>query len=275
MAVLKYPFYFVVFIFVVLTVYSLSTEKPRQYKAKPIEESVTKPVPELWGIDEAISNAAVSGSRGGLANPTNPGVNKSLDQGKGKAHADANGKALATPAPTSMPAPTPTPTPTPTQPSNVLANTANTPTQSNPNVVVAYSNNDVGGKIVLTVNKCEKLPGTVAYTTAPDGKVDYGCWTFDELFIVINWDKAGINNYTYDRFFDITSKERLAPKHLFEVAKDSVSKSKVTTNPVLTQTGTQTATPGATGVTAATTPTPTPFSLIPPQINSTSNAGKK
>ena len=67
----------------------------------------------------------------------------------------------------------------------------------------------------MTLNKCEKGVGTVAYTTAPDGRVDYGCWTFDELYIVINWDKAGVNNYTYDRFLEVNTNERLTPRLLF------------------------------------------------------------
>ena len=84
----------------------------------------------------------------------------------------------------------------------------------------------------MTLNKCEKASGTVAYTTAPDGKVDYGCWTFDELYIVINWDKAGVNNYTYDRFIDISTTEKLIPKRLFEVAKESMAKPLITNTAV-------------------------------------------
>lgn len=86
-------------------------------------------------------------------------------------------------------------------------------------VVAAFSNNDAGGKIVLTLTKCEKAPGLVAYTTAQDGKIDFGCWTFDELYIIVHWDKAGLNNYTYDRFFDIAN-DHLKAKSLFELTKD-------------------------------------------------------
>ena len=200
MAVLKYPFYIAGFLFAVLTVYSVSTEKPRQFKAKPIEEAVTKPLSEIWTADEAFTDALKSGQ--GAPNTNSANSNKT----------DTKAKSTNTPA---------------------VASTSSEPsTQQNTSVVVAYSNNDAGGKIVLTLNKCEKASGTVAYTTAPDGKVDYGCWTFDELYIVINWDKAGVNNYTYDRFIDISTTEKLIPKRLFEVAKESMAKPLITNTAV-------------------------------------------
>jgi len=233
--VLKYPFYIACVLFAVLTVYSVNTEKPKQFKAKQIDEiapaNTSRPMAQLWNADETIATA-LSPNKANSAVTAKPGAQKLLDPAVGKS--------------------------TPQAPA----------AQTNTNaVVVAYSNNDVGGKIVLTINKCEKLPGTVAYTTAPDGKVDYGCWTFDELYIVINWDKAGINNYTYDKFFDISSNERLLPKHLFEVAKESISKPKVVATP-------------ATPATPATTPTPPPVTPATPspgasQVTSNSTGGKK
>ena len=106
------------------------------------------------------------------------------------------------------------------------------------NVVVAFSNNDAGGKIVLTHTKCEKSVAFIAYTTAQDGKIDYGCWTYDELYIVINWEKNGLNNYTFDRFFDMASGDRLRVKHLLEATKFSASSA----NTPMTNTGTPVAT---------------------------------
>lgn len=196
MGVLKYPFYIACALFAVLTVYSVSTEKPRQFKAKPVDEATaanaSKPIAELWNTDEAITaalsphtgNSNISANKVNLANPA---TQKPTDSTKGKS-------TLPTPA-----------------------------AQSSNNVVVGYSNNDAGGKIVLTLNKCEKGSGTVAYTTAPDGRVDYGCWTFDELYIVINWDKAGVNNYTYDRFQEINTNERLTSKLLFAAQQNQLN----------------------------------------------------
>ena len=185
MAVLKYPFYIAGIVFAVLSIYSVSTEKPRQYKAKPIAEEPVKTVD--------------------VPSPT---------------ESPTNSLAKVTPSSEALKGSTPSPTgASPTAPVK-QANEPSPPPQNAPNagatnVVIGYSNNDVGGKMVLTLNKCEKSTGSVAYTTAPDGKVDYGCWNFDELFIVIKWEKAGINNYTYDKFVDYTTNERLTPKQLF------------------------------------------------------------
>jgi len=97
-------------------------------------------------------------------------------------------------------------------------------------VVVGYSSNDAGGKIVLTQNKCDRTAGLVAYTTAPDGKTDFGCWTNDELYIFIRWEKDGLNNYTFDRFIDNETHAKLQPKHLFDAAKESLQKTIVASN---------------------------------------------
>ena len=158
--------------------YSLGTEKPRQYRAKPIPDiSVPGNFPEIFTKEEEKSTSPDSSKNEGTSkNPV-------------------------------------------TKPQNKPSESIQTPT----NVVVAFSNNDAGGKIVLTHTKCEKSIAFVAYTTAQDGKIDYGCWTYDELYIVINWEKNGLNNYTFDRFFDMTSGERLRVKHLLEATKFSAS----------------------------------------------------
>jgi len=228
--VLKYPFYIACVLFAVLTVYSVSTEKPRQFKAKPVDEAATanasKPMAELWNTDDAITSAlapnpANSVNTANKANSVNPGTQKPTDTAKGKS-----------------------------TPPTLAAQTSN-------NVVVGYSNNDAGGKIVLTLNKCEKGPGTIAYTTASDGRVDYGCWTFDELYIVINWDKAGVNNYTYDRFLEINTHERLTSKLLFAAQLSQISAV-------------------ATPVTAVTpTPPPTTSAAVVGVTNTTKTSGGK
>lgn len=178
MTALKYPLYVICSIFMFLTVYSLSTEKPRQYKAKPNTESI--PTGIFKEIPSQENEKSVSQQ------------NSKNEYSSQKSDANSNIK-----------------------PSESI--------QHPPNVVVAFSNNDAGGKIVLTHTKCEKSVAFVAYTTAQDGKIDYGCWTYDELYIVINWEKNGLNNYTFDRFFDMASGDRLRVKHLLEATKFSAS----------------------------------------------------
>ena len=115
----------------------------------------------------------------------------------------------------------------------VLSDNGQKITQS---VAVAFSDNDAGGKIVLTLKKCDKLSGLVAYTTSPaESKVSFGCWTNDELFILINWDKEGIISYGFDRFFDTTSHQKLNFKYLSNLAKDNFStQSELTKNKSVT-----------------------------------------
>jgi len=81
--VLKYPFYIACVLFAVLTVYSVSTEKPRQFKAKPVDEAATanasKPMAELWNTDDAITSAlspnpANSVNAANKSNSVNPGT---------------------------------------------------------------------------------------------------------------------------------------------------------------------------------------------------------
>ena len=199
MAVLKYPFYIAGIVFAVLSIYSVSTEKPRQYKAKPIAEEPFKSL----DVSPPSETAAITTAR--VAPPTEAGKGSS-------ASSNSTG---STNAPKQSSEPTPT--------AQNVANPLNTSNAAPANVVIGYSNNDAGGKMVLTLNRCEKSAGSVAYTTAPDGKVDYGCWNFDELFIVIKWEKAGINNYTYDRFVDYTTNERLTPKQLFAATQKPIA----------------------------------------------------
>ena len=244
MGVLKYPFYIACVLFAVLTVYSVSTEKPRQFKAKPVDEAsaanASKPMAELWNTDAAIASAlspttattSTTVNSANKANSSTPPSQKLTDSDKGK----------STP-PTSA------------------AQTSN-------NVVVGYSNNDAGGKIVLTLNKCEKGSGTVAYTTAPDGRVDYGCWTFDELYIVINWDKAGVNNYTYDRFQEINTNERLTSKLLFTAQLNQLST-------LATSATSATPVTPATATTPAPAASPSPSATVSGVTNSIKTFGGK
>lgn len=89
---------------------------------------------------------------------------------------------------------------------------------------LAYSRNDVGGKIVITTANCEKNTGLNAYTTHPDGAIDFGCWSADELYILINWDKAGLQNYSYERFYAVKTNERLVATALLDLAREPLSR---------------------------------------------------
>jgi hypothetical protein len=173
----KYPIYLSSALFVGLVFFSVHTEKPRQFKAKAVQESnEPKSFPELFPDVDVAKKESQKPTETNKSN-TNSGV--------------------------------------------ASTNKTNESNQSNTNLVIAYSNNDAGGKIVLTRSRCEKTKGLVAYTTAQDGKIDFGCWTHDELFILINWDKEGLNNYTYDRFFDLGSGKILNPKNLSDGIKES------------------------------------------------------
>ena len=87
MGVLKYPFYIACVLFAVLTVYSVSTEKPKQFKAKQIDEiapaNTSRPMAELWNTDETIATA-LSPNKANTAVTTKPGAQKTLDPAVGK-----------------------------------------------------------------------------------------------------------------------------------------------------------------------------------------------
>jgi len=135
--------------------------------------------------------------------------------------ADAAFSDSATPHP-SMPNSIPTSTPTTVASAQPLSSKSSK--SSSGATALAYSRNDVGGKIVLTTNTCEKNTGLNAYTTHPDGAVDFGCWIADELFVLIHWDKAGLQNYSHDRFHSAKGNERLAAGGLLEMAREPLSR---------------------------------------------------
>jgi len=178
---LKYPLYLAVSVFILLMMYSLSTEKPRQYSAKRANDTQNLgSITQIFGKNEdSYSSQDSNGIKRVLTNsdPQNPVLNESA------------------------------------------AKNANS-------VVLAFSSNDAGGKIVLTQTKCEKAPSFVAYTTSSEGKIDYGCWTNDELYIFINWEKNGLSNYTFDKFVAIPSESRLNASYLSEATKDRLVLSK-------------------------------------------------
>lgn len=177
MSKLKYPLYAVCISFVLLMLFSLSTEKPRQFRAKQVSESTQ------LAVNNEILELEVEQTK-----PTHKA-------------------------------------PAPSDSTKLEANTNRKPQEQPPtNIVLAFSENDAGGKIVLTQTRCEKSTNFVAYTTSTDGKIDYGCWSNDELYIVINWEKNGLNNYTFEKFVDMSTKERLKAKHLFDATKEGTAK---------------------------------------------------
>lgn len=98
------------------------------------------------------------------------------------------------------------------------------PAPNNTATVIAYSRNDVGGKIVLTAANCEKNTGLNAYTTHPDGAIDFGCWGADELHVMVHWDKTGLQNYGHDRFYSLKTNERLTGTMLLDLAREPLSR---------------------------------------------------
>lgn len=179
MRALKYPLYFLICVFIILTVYALGTEKPRQYKVKSDDQSApTTTLAEAWNDTGNTESQAAH-------DPVNTAS---------VSHTKANHTSVSSAKP----------------------NVALDPEPPAP-VVAAYSVNDAGGRIVLSSAKCDKANGLSAYTTNPNGKVDFGCWRADELYIIIDWNKEGVINYSYDRFFEVQSNERVKPRALVQI----------------------------------------------------------
>jgi hypothetical protein len=61
---------------------------------------------------------------------------------------------------------------------------------------IATSPNNSGGQMILTDIKCKKS-GFVAYTTVPNGKTGFGCYFWDDNYIHVEWDEAGVMSYPY------------------------------------------------------------------------------
>jgi len=177
----KYPIYLAFIVIISLIGYSLIFEKPRQYRAKQKQDSISIKDPSRESSNE---EAGVTLNEKENDFP----IKKLLQEDKF---------------------------------TEVLSDAGHKSSQS---VAVAFSDNDAGGKIVLTLKKCDKQNGLVAYTTSPaESKVSFGCWTNDELFILINWDKEGVISYGFDRFFDTASHQKLNYKYLSNLVKDNYS----------------------------------------------------
>jgi len=194
---LKYIFYLAGIVLIGLTLVSVVSEKPRQYRARLAKSPTTNnpSLPEQWGFDGA--------------KPGQPAHHFAPESDQKSSVPEHEKKE----SPITLNAP-----------NNASTKSVEINRTTNRGLVVAFSNNDAGGKIVLNTMKCENGTGFVAYTTGTEGKIDYGCWSADELYIVINWAQAGLNSYSYDRFFDMASSERLKPKNLYEWIKDSTVK---------------------------------------------------
>lgn len=75
---------------------------------------------------------------------------------------------------------------------------------------LAYSRNELGGKIVLTDVKCTTGSGSVAYSTNPKGQSVFGCWVYDDVYVHILW-----NGTASPRAYDLSTwqlvKETVVP----------------------------------------------------------------
>ena len=61
--------------------------------------------------------------------------------------------------------------------------------------VVAETNNNIGGKIVLLSEKCENGTSYLAYSVANGQSTLIGCWAMDESHIHIKWSDGDIRSY--------------------------------------------------------------------------------
>jgi hypothetical protein len=61
--------------------------------------------------------------------------------------------------------------------------------------------NKLGGKLVLTDEKCTTSAGGFAYSVNPNGNNLHGCWTYDEAIGVnIIWSDGAFKTYPLDNF---------------------------------------------------------------------------
>lgn len=182
---MRHFFYVLLAGFALLILVATATEKPRQYRvAKAPEKTEPLTLPDL-------------------TEPAGQPITPALSTTSAAAAAPTAAAQLATHPTASRPQPKPPPSAT---------------------TVVAYSRNDVGGKIVLTASNCERNTGLAAYTTHPDGAIDFGCWNADELFIMIFWDKAGLQNYSHERFHSVKTHDRLSGTALLDQAREPLSR---------------------------------------------------
>ena len=60
---------------------------------------------------------------------------------------------------------------------------------------VAYLQNKLGTRIIITDVKCSNESGHVAYTTATSGKTLGGCWFMDDQNVHIHWEDGDYYAY--------------------------------------------------------------------------------
>jgi hypothetical protein len=64
-----------------------------------------------------------------------------------------------------------------------------------------YGKNKLGGKLVLTTEKCSGGSGGFAYSTNPNGDNIHGCWFYDETVGVnIVWSDGSFKTYSLTNF---------------------------------------------------------------------------
>lgn len=68
--------------------------------------------------------------------------------------------------------------------------------------VLFETNNNGGGKIVLTDEACRDGRYRLAYTMAPESDTILGCWYADRSFIHIQWYNGPLRSYDYNGWVD-------------------------------------------------------------------------
>lgn len=58
-----------------------------------------------------------------------------------------------------------------------------------------YSNNEAGGRIVLTDKECINK-SLLAYTTRKDGHTTFGCYTMNKSYIFVQWQTGKNDVYS-------------------------------------------------------------------------------
>jgi hypothetical protein len=66
---------------------------------------------------------------------------------------------------------------------------------------ILFSKNKLGGKIVLTNEKCVDNSGFFMYSTNPNGDNIHGCWYYDETVGVnVIWSDGSFKTYSLSGF---------------------------------------------------------------------------
>lgn len=73
--------------------------------------------------------------------------------------------------------------------------------------IVAYTENNGGGQIILTDRKGYCRSGLLAYTRGSNQQTQFGCWSVAETFVFIQWSDGDTRTY-FDNTFKIVPKAK-------------------------------------------------------------------